>query len=144
MKLYASTASPYVRKVLVVAHETGLVDQLELRPARMTPVTPVVRGRGGTRSNDDGSGLGGRPGELQHFVNGGNPLSRFAGLAAPLGLLVGDTAPGFEVDDVYTAVYQALPQCGTVTMGGAGHGRQVGEQVFNGVLAADLVGADHP
>ncbi|MCP5153078.1 MAG: glutathione S-transferase [Ectothiorhodospiraceae bacterium] len=40
MKLYASTASPYVRKVLVVAHETGLVDQLELRPARMTPVTP--------------------------------------------------------------------------------------------------------
>ena len=29
MKLPSSTASPYVRKVLVVAHETGLFDRLE-------------------------------------------------------------------------------------------------------------------
>jgi glutathione S-transferase len=36
MKLYATTTSPFVRKVLVVAHERGLVDRIEqviLRPS---------------------------------------------------------------------------------------------------------------
>jgi glutathione S-transferase len=38
MRLYHSPASPYVRKVMVVLHETGLVDQVEIVPAAGTPV----------------------------------------------------------------------------------------------------------
>lgn len=32
MRLYYSPASPYVRKVLVAAHETGLIDRIEIAP----------------------------------------------------------------------------------------------------------------
>lgn len=38
MKLFHSTASPYVRKVMVLAIETGLAPQLELCPAVVSPV----------------------------------------------------------------------------------------------------------
>ena len=34
MKLRYSTTSPYVRKVLIFAHETGLIDQIELLPTQ--------------------------------------------------------------------------------------------------------------
>jgi len=39
MKLFHSGASPYVRKVMVVAHETGLVDRIERVPASVGPTT---------------------------------------------------------------------------------------------------------
>lgn len=44
MKLFYSGASPYVRKVMVVAHETGLVDRIERVPASVAPtlVNPEV------------------------------------------------------------------------------------------------------
>ena len=44
MKLRYSAASPYVRKVMVVAHETGLADRIELAPASVAPtlVNPEV------------------------------------------------------------------------------------------------------
>ena len=44
MKLLYSGASPYVRKVMVVAHETGQVDRLELVPSSVAPtlVNPEV------------------------------------------------------------------------------------------------------
>ncbi len=38
MKLYCSTTSPFVRKVLVYARETGLRDRIELLPVTLTPV----------------------------------------------------------------------------------------------------------
>jgi len=44
VKLHYSSASPYVRKVLVVAHETGLIDRIELIPTAVAPtlVNPEV------------------------------------------------------------------------------------------------------
>jgi glutathione S-transferase len=38
MKLYSTTTSPFVRKVLVVAHERGLADRLELVTLRPSPL----------------------------------------------------------------------------------------------------------
>ncbi|MEM7188723.1 MAG: glutathione S-transferase [Pseudomonadota bacterium] len=38
MKLFHAFASPYVRKVMITAHELGLVDQLELVQHATTPV----------------------------------------------------------------------------------------------------------
>ncbi|UTW14329.1 glutathione S-transferase [Marinobacterium rhizophilum] len=43
MQLYYSPASPFVRKVLVVAHELGCSDQLELLNAAANPVQPDLR-----------------------------------------------------------------------------------------------------
>ncbi|MDB5592370.1 glutathione S-transferase [Enterovirga sp.] len=40
MRLFYSSSSPFVRKVLVVAHEVGLADQIEIVPAKTTPVAP--------------------------------------------------------------------------------------------------------
>jgi glutathione S-transferase len=40
MKLYVSGASPYVRKVLVTAHELGIADQLEIAAVATGPTTP--------------------------------------------------------------------------------------------------------
>ena len=40
MKLLYSPASPYVRKVMVVAHETGLNDKIEMVTVGTTPVAP--------------------------------------------------------------------------------------------------------
>lgn len=37
MKLRYSAASPYVRKVMVLAHEVGLADQIELVPTSVAP-----------------------------------------------------------------------------------------------------------
>ncbi len=38
MKIYYSPTSPYVRKVLAVAHELGLADRIERLPAAAHPV----------------------------------------------------------------------------------------------------------
>ena len=40
MKLFHSPLSPYVRKVMVVAHETGLLDRIELVAGTGTPLEP--------------------------------------------------------------------------------------------------------
>lgn len=38
MKLFHSPTSPYVRKVMVVAHEAGLADQVQILPAKAHPI----------------------------------------------------------------------------------------------------------
>ena len=40
MRLHTNPASPFGRKVKVLAHETGLLEQLELRDQVLTPVAP--------------------------------------------------------------------------------------------------------
>jgi glutathione S-transferase len=40
MKLHYSAASPFVRKVLVCAHELGIADQVELVPTKVVPSEP--------------------------------------------------------------------------------------------------------
>lgn len=40
MKLHYSSASPFVRKVMVCAHERGLVGQIELVPTKVVPSEP--------------------------------------------------------------------------------------------------------
>lgn len=40
MKLYHSPASPFVRKVMVVLHETGQLDEVEIIPTQITAVAP--------------------------------------------------------------------------------------------------------
>ena len=40
MKLWYSPPSPYVRKVLMLAHETGLIEQIELRKVTTTVLDP--------------------------------------------------------------------------------------------------------
>ena len=40
MKLYHSPLSPYVRKVMVVAHELGLMDRIETVDGTGTPLAP--------------------------------------------------------------------------------------------------------
>jgi glutathione S-transferase len=40
MKLHYSAASPFVRKVMVCAHELGLADQVELVPTKVVPSEP--------------------------------------------------------------------------------------------------------
>lgn len=40
MRLYHSPTSPYVRKVMILLHETGLVDRVELVRAAGTPLEP--------------------------------------------------------------------------------------------------------
>lgn len=40
MKLYYSPASPFVRKVLVCAHEAGLADRIDLVPTKVVPSEP--------------------------------------------------------------------------------------------------------
>jgi glutathione S-transferase len=43
MKIYFSAASPYVRKVMVVAHELGLADRIEKLPSAAGPVARDAR-----------------------------------------------------------------------------------------------------
>ncbi len=40
MKLLYAPASPFVRKVMIALHETGLLDSVELLPVSITPVAP--------------------------------------------------------------------------------------------------------
>ena len=42
MKLHFSPSSPYVRKVMILLHETGQLDDVELLPTTGTPLTPAV------------------------------------------------------------------------------------------------------
>jgi glutathione S-transferase len=64
MKLFFSPASPYVRKVMVVAHEKGVVDKIELLGSAANPVnrdqTIVAKNPSGkvpTMLLDDGSAI---------------------------------------------------------------------------------------
>lgn len=64
MQLYYSPTSPYVRKVMVLLHETGLLDRVALTPATVTPITndPAVAAHNPltkvpTLTLDDGSDL---------------------------------------------------------------------------------------
>jgi glutathione S-transferase len=64
MRLYHAPASPFVRKVMIVLHETGLVDQVEIVPAYGSPLEPgsmpVARnplGKLPTLERDDGPAL---------------------------------------------------------------------------------------
>jgi len=64
MQLYYSPASPFARKVLVAAHETGLIDRISTVTAQATPVSrdPNVAGQNPlgkipTLVLDDGSAL---------------------------------------------------------------------------------------
>lgn len=41
MTLYTNAASPFARKVMVLLHETGQLDRVELLPIALTPVNPV-------------------------------------------------------------------------------------------------------
>lgn len=43
MRLYHSPTSPFVRKVMVVLHETGLINQVELVPTQGTPLDPETK-----------------------------------------------------------------------------------------------------
>lgn len=40
MTLFHSPTSPYVRKVMIVLHETGLIDRVTLTPGNTTPLEP--------------------------------------------------------------------------------------------------------
>src|SRR5579862_66320 len=40
MRLHYSITSPFVRKVLVAAHELGIAGEIELLPAALTPIAP--------------------------------------------------------------------------------------------------------
>lgn len=42
MTLFYSQASPFVRKVMVVLHETGQTDRVALHTVNLTPVSPVA------------------------------------------------------------------------------------------------------
>jgi len=64
MKLYHNPASPYVRKVRVLAFETGLSDKIELSDVTLTPTGPDAGvcadnpvGKIPTLVRDDGGGL---------------------------------------------------------------------------------------
>jgi glutathione S-transferase len=64
VRLYHSPTSPFVRKVVVTLHETGLLDKVELVPAAGTPVEPgtlpLARnplGKIPTLERDDGPAL---------------------------------------------------------------------------------------
>ena len=64
MKLHFATASPYVRKVRVLAIETGLADSIELAKVAITPVGPDADlcadnpiGKIPTLVRDDGAAL---------------------------------------------------------------------------------------
>ncbi|TMV10840.1 glutathione S-transferase [Arenibacterium halophilum] len=41
MKLFYSATSPYVRKVMMVLHETGQLDDVALEPVATTPIAPA-------------------------------------------------------------------------------------------------------
>lgn len=64
MKLHYNPASPYVRKVRVLALETGLMDDIELAKVTLTPTGPDAEvcadnpiGKIPTLVRDDGSAL---------------------------------------------------------------------------------------
>lgn len=43
MQLFSAAASPFVRKVLVLAHETGLIERLRIEPVTISPISPDDR-----------------------------------------------------------------------------------------------------
>lgn len=64
MKLFYSSASPYARKVLLAAHQLGLIDRIEVVPATLSPVADDPRvsdrnplGKIPTLLLDDGAAL---------------------------------------------------------------------------------------
>lgn len=90
MKLLCSTASPFVRKVLVLAHETGLIDRLEPVPCVVSPVARDARvvphnpaGHIPTLLLDDGTALYDSVVICQYLdtLHAGPPLHPPAGMA---------------------------------------------------------------
>jgi glutathione S-transferase len=90
MRLFYSPTSPYVRKLMVLVHETGLADRLELVPVAVSPVTlnaevaagnPLVKVP--TLMLDDGTGLYDSPvvAEYLDSLHGGRPWFPPAGPA---------------------------------------------------------------
>lgn len=62
MKLYHNPASPYTRKVMVLAHETGLIDRIDLMPIKVWEETDRIRsdnplGKIPTLINDTGQAV---------------------------------------------------------------------------------------
>ncbi len=62
MKLYHNPASPYTRKVMVLAHETGLIDRISLMPIKVWEETDRIRsdnplGKIPTLINDQGQAV---------------------------------------------------------------------------------------
>ncbi len=53
MKLRYAPTSPYVRKVMVTAMETGLVDRIEKVPSSVMPDQAQRRGRAGESAGED-------------------------------------------------------------------------------------------
>lgn len=43
MKLHFAAASPYTRKVLILAHETGLIDKIDIEPTSVWQETDKIR-----------------------------------------------------------------------------------------------------
>jgi glutathione S-transferase len=103
MRLFYSPTSPYVRKLMVLVHETGLADRLELVPVAVSPVTineqvaagnPLVKVP--TLMLDDGTGLYDSPvvAEYLDTLHGGRPWFPPAGPARWAALRRQATADG--------------------------------------------------
>jgi glutathione S-transferase len=89
MKLLYSATSPYVRKVLVLAHEIGLADRIALVPVTVTPVT------------------------VNDTVAAANPLTKVPTLVLDSGEALYDSAVIVEyLDSVQTGV-PLVPRAGT-------------------------------
>ncbi len=88
MKLFFNVASPYARRVIVTAHEKGLIDRIEMRetdpwsdPADLHAATPV--GKVPALVTDDGSLIteSALIGEYLDFVGDGRSLLGADGMA---------------------------------------------------------------
>ena len=128
MKLRYSQASPYVRKVLMVAHEVGLADRIELSPTNVwAPDSPIVRdnplAKIPTLLTEDGLVLFDSPviAEYLDSLHEGRRLFPAAGRARWVALrqqAVGDGICDAAVLRPHAAVRQSS---------GAGHERESGE-----------------
>lgn len=87
MKLFFNPASPFVRKVLILAHECGLFDQLELAPVAPLPTKPVAE------------------------LSRANPLGKVPTLVTPEGILF-DSRVIAEYLDSRSAAVHLFPPAG--------------------------------
>lgn len=117
MKLFHSTASPFVRKVMVLAHETGLVDRLALISAVVSPVARDARvvahnptGHIPTLLLDDGTALYDSAVICQHLdtIHGGTPLHPVEPLARSRSLCLQALADGIMTAGVLIRFENAL------------------------------------
>ena len=87
MIVYGSSLSPFVRKVMVVAHELGLAGRIELLPTTVSPV------------------------QANEALSGENPLMKVPSLATDDGQALFDSPEVFEfpvVGAVVTGMYGGL------------------------------------